>query len=91
MAPFTVIAPMRGLYMTNCSVVILDMDHYCPGVHTIEGNNSGLQSAYLDPSNCQGVQYQLFGLQCAPTTDSPDSVPATTVTVTEDNSSAYGR
>lgn len=88
MAPFTVIASMRGLYLTNCSVAILDSDHYCSGVHMIEGNNSGLQSVYLDPSGCQGVQYQLFGLQCAPTSY---SVPVTTMTVTEDNPSAYGR
>lgn len=93
-APFTVIVPIRGLYLTNCSAVLLESDNYCSGVHIVQGNNTGLQSVYLDPSSCQGIQYQLFGLQCASTTDSPDTAPVTTIIVTDlvtNTSNAYGR
>lgn len=93
-APFTVIVPMRGLYLTNCSTVLSESDSYCSGVHIVEGNNTGLRSVYLDPSSCQGVLYQLFGLQCASTADLPDTAPVITTPVTDlvaDRSNTYGR
>ena len=92
-APLTVIVPIMGLYLTNCSAVLLESDSYCSGVHIVQGNNTGLQSVYLDPSGCQGIQYHLFGLQCASTTDSPATAPVTTITVTDqvaDSSTAHG-
>ena len=94
-APLTVIVPMRELYLTNCSTVLSESNNYCSGVHIVEGNNAGLQSVYLDPSNCQSVQYQLFGLQCTSTTDLPaGTAPVTTITITDqvgDHSNTYSR
>lgn len=93
--PLTVIVPMRKLYLTNCSTVLSENDSYCSGAHIVEGNNTGLRSVYLDPSNCQGVQYQLFGLQCASITDLPaGTAPVTTIAITDqvaDHSNTYGR
>ena len=67
-ATFTVISPMRGLYLTNCSAMLLESDHYCSGVNLIEGDNAGLDSIYLDPQSCHGIEYGLFGKQCLPVT-----------------------
>ena len=95
-APFTVIAPMRGLYQTNCSTVISKSDGYCSGVHLVEGNNTGLQSVYLNPYSCQGVRYSQFGLQCTSTADMFNTSSVTTSTVltemaTTDTPNADGR
>ena len=92
-APFTVIAPMRGLYLTNCSAVVLESDMFCSGMHLVHGNNTGLQSVYLDPVNCRGVQYRLFGIDCTPTTELPTTTKVTVATVTHleaDSSSVNG-
>lgn len=67
-ASFTVISPRRGLYLTNCSATLSVGDHYCPGVHLIHENNTGLQSVYSAPGSCQGIQYGLFEKQCNPMT-----------------------
>ena len=63
-AALTIISPSRGLYLTNCTTTVSASDHYCPGVHLISANNTGLQDIYLDPMSCQSIRYALFGKQC---------------------------
>ena len=80
-AALTVIYPSRGLYLTNCTTTVSASDHYCPGVHLISANNTGLHNVYLDPMSCQGIRYALFaiGKQC------------NLVTVTTDGSTTFSQ
>ena len=76
LAYFTLISPRYGLYLTNCSTVVqLERDQYCPGVHLVSGNNTGLMEIYN--MGCQGIRYQLFGELC-----DPQTVTVTTAVVT---------
>ena len=63
-AALIMISPSKGLYLINCTTTVSASDHYCPGVHLISANNTGLQEVYLSPMSCQGIRYALFGKQC---------------------------